>query len=98
MLRQYKLVTYARVGGDTEAVITNFKHLERLQIPAYGVEDSTTSTQLIDFVKKVQQSGGLGIFMFHGIGGDYITISPAVHQALINYLKENSNDIWVPTF
>jgi peptidoglycan/xylan/chitin deacetylase (PgdA/CDA1 family) len=97
-LRKHGLIKYARVGGDVDAVVTDFKHLDPLQVPSYGLEDNTTGKQLIAFAKRVQQSGGMGIFMFHGIGSDYITVSAEAHQELLNYLKENKKDIWVTTF
>jgi peptidoglycan/xylan/chitin deacetylase (PgdA/CDA1 family) len=97
-LRKYGLVKYARVGGDVDAVITDFKHLDPLQVPSYGLEDKTTGTQLIAFVQRVQQKGGMGIVMLHGIGGDYITISAAAHRELLDYLAENKKEIWVTTF
>jgi peptidoglycan/xylan/chitin deacetylase (PgdA/CDA1 family) len=97
-LRKYGLVKYARVGGDVDAVITDFKHLDPFQVPSYGLEDHATGAQLIAFVKRVQQKGGMGIVMLHGIGGDYITISAAAHQQLVDYLKENKKEIWVTTF
>lgn len=97
-LRKYPFVKYARVGGDIDAVITDFKHLDPLQVPSYGLEDGTTGTQLVAFAKKVQKSGGLGIFMLHGIGGDYITVSARAHRELVNYLRENKKDIWITTF
>jgi len=98
-LRSYGLVKYARGGGDmSDGVITDFKHLDYLNIPSFGLEDNTPAAQLIAFVKKVQQTGGMGIIMLHGIGGDYITTSIAAHQELINYLKNNRKDIWVDTF
>ncbi|HVS90672.1 MAG TPA: polysaccharide deacetylase family protein [Mucilaginibacter sp.] len=97
-LRKYGLVKYARIGGDKDAVITDFKNLDPLKVPSYGLEENTSADQLIAFVKKVQQSGGMGIFMFHGIGGDYITTQAAAHRALLNYLKANRKDIWVTTF
>jgi hypothetical protein len=97
-MRKYGLVKYARVGGDVDAVITDFKHLDPLQVPSYGLEDNTTGAQLIAFVKRVQQKNGMGIIMLHGIGGDYITVSAAAHRELLNYLKENKKEIWVATF
>ncbi len=97
-LRRYKLVKYARIGGDTDAVVTDFSHLDLLRIPSFGLEDSTSSAALIAYVKKVEQSGGMGIIMFHGIGGDYITTSSAVHQELIDFLVKNRKDIWITTF
>ncbi|HVV72378.1 MAG TPA: polysaccharide deacetylase family protein [Verrucomicrobiae bacterium] len=98
-LRHYKPVRYARLGGDEQtAVITDFDHLDSLRVPALGLEDSSSAAMLIRFVKTVQQRGGLGIIMFHGIGGDYITTSATVHQELLDYLVANKGTIWVPTF
>lgn len=97
-LRKYPFVKYARIGGDTEAVITDFKHLDPMKVPSYGIEDGVTGAALIAFVNKVEKSGGMGVFMFHGIGGDYITTPTAAHQELIDYLKKNKKYIWVATF
>jgi peptidoglycan/xylan/chitin deacetylase (PgdA/CDA1 family) len=97
-LRRYGMVKYARVGGDTGAVITDFNHLDLLRIPSLGLEDSTSAATLIAYIKKVEQSGGMGIIMFHGIGGDYITTSSTVHQQLLDYLQKNKNTLWITTF
>src|SRR5579863_3557208 len=83
-LRKYGLVKYARIGGgDVEALITDFKHLDPLRVPSYGLEQNTSADKLIAFVKKVEDHGGMGIFMFHGIGGDYITTSAEAHRELL---------------
>lgn len=97
-LRKYGLSSYARVGGDTSAVITDFEHLDKLRVPSYGLDGGETGEQLIAFVKKVQQKGGMGVIMFHGIGGDYITVSAEAHQQLLDYLKKDQLEIWVTTF
>lgn len=97
-LRKYRLCSYARMGGDTSAVITDFKNLDLLRIPSYGLDGGETGDQLIAFVKMVQQRGGMGIIMLHGIGGDYITVSADAHQKLIDYLKKNKRSIWTTTF
>jgi len=97
-LRKYGVVKYARVGGDMDAVITNFKNLDLLQIPSYGIEDNAPADKLIAFVKKVEESGGMGVIMFHGVGGDYITTSADAHRELLAYLKANQRDIWITPF
>jgi len=98
-LRKYALVKYARIGGDaSDGLITDFKHLDPLRIPSFGVEDNTSAEKLIAFVKDVEQKGGMGIIMLHGIGGDYITVSAKAHQELLNYLNKNRKTIWVTTF
>ena len=97
-LRKYGMAKYARIGGDANAIITDFKKLDLLKVPSYGLEGNTPAEKLIAYVEKVQQSGGMGIIMFHGIGGDYITTSSSAHRTLLAYLKENKKEIWVTTF
>jgi peptidoglycan/xylan/chitin deacetylase (PgdA/CDA1 family) len=97
-LRKSGLIKYARVGGDETAVITDFKNLDPLLVPSYGLDDNSSGAELIDYVKKVTQSGGMGVFMFHGIGGDYITTPAAAHKELLQYLKKHKDEILVMTF
>jgi len=97
-LRRYGLIRYARVGGDTGAVIADPRTLDPLRVPALGLEDHTPADRVIDFVKSVQQCGGMGVIMIHGVGGDYITTDTDVHQKLVDYLVENKKTIWVGTF
>jgi peptidoglycan/xylan/chitin deacetylase (PgdA/CDA1 family) len=97
-LRKSGAISWARVGGDKDnAVITDFKRLDPLLVPSYGVDGGTSGEQLIAFVKKVEQGGGMGVFMFHGIGGDWIITSPQAHRELLEYLAHDKN-IWVATF
>ncbi|MDB5141027.1 MAG: Polysaccharide deacetylase [Mucilaginibacter sp.] len=97
-LKKSGLIKYARVGGDVDAVITDFKNLDPLLVPAYGLNGNNTGAELIAFVKRVQVSGGMGIFMFHGIGGDYISTPAASHRQLLAYLKKHKKEIWIATF
>jgi peptidoglycan/xylan/chitin deacetylase (PgdA/CDA1 family) len=97
-LRKYNLVKYARAGGDSSAVITDFTHLDPLRVPSYGLDGGETGAQLITFAQKTLQRGGMGIFMFHGIGGDYITVSAGAHRELLRYLEKHHKEIWVTTF
>ncbi|ASU35401.1 polysaccharide deacetylase family protein [Mucilaginibacter xinganensis] len=97
-LRKSGLIKYARIGGDHDAIITDFKKLDPLLVPSYGLEEKTPGAKLIDFVNKTEQSGGMGVFMFHGVGGDYITTAADAHKELLSYLAKNRKDIWVATF
>jgi peptidoglycan/xylan/chitin deacetylase (PgdA/CDA1 family) len=96
-LKRSQCAKYARIGGDKDAVITDFQHLNPLLIPSYGLEGNNSAAQLIAFVDNVVKKGGMGVFMFHGIGGDYITTPLDAHRALLEYLKKNKKDIWVTT-
>ncbi len=97
-LRVAGLIKYARIGGGPDAVIADFKKLDPMQVPAWGVHADVTGDELVAFVKKVQQSGGAGVLMFHGVGGDYITAPAAAHRQLLQYLKQHEDEIEVTTF
>jgi peptidoglycan/xylan/chitin deacetylase (PgdA/CDA1 family) len=97
-LRKSGLIKYARIGGDERDMITDFKKLDPFLVPSWGLSENTPGPKLIEFVKKVEQSGGMGIFMFHGIGGDYLTTSAVAHKELLQYLQQHRKDILVLTF
>ena len=96
-LNKSGLVSFAR-GGDGDPLITDINSLNLFKVPTLAAETGESSERLIDFVKNVVKNGGLGVFVFHGVGGDYLDISAEVHQELIDYLDENSSDIWVAPF
>lgn len=97
-LRRSGMIKYARIGGDTEAIVADFKKLDPMKVPSYGLNGNNTVDELIAYVKKVQAIGGMGVIMFHGVGGDYLNITADVHRQLLAYLKQNKKNIWVPTF
>jgi sialate O-acetylesterase len=92
------IVKYARIGGGPDAVITDFKKIDPMQVPSWGIHGGVTGDELIAFAKKAQQTGGLAIFMFHGVGGDYIITPAAAHKQLLLYLKQHQDEIEVRTF
>ena len=96
-LKRSKLVSYARIGGGSEAIITSKTIPDNLHVPSYGLQDGTKSDDLIAYTKRVQDAGGMGVIMFHGVGGDYITVSKEDHAKLLEYLATHK-DIWVATF
>ncbi|WP_423147948.1 polysaccharide deacetylase family protein [Rubrolithibacter danxiaensis] len=97
-LRRSSLVKYARSGGDKNSIITDFKTLDNFQVPSWAAANNPTGDELTDFVKRTQTAGGLGIFMFHGVGGDYLQISAQAHRQLLKYLKDHEKEIWITTF
>ena len=69
-----------------------------MKAPSWMVEEGTTVKELIEFAEKVKKSGGMGIYQFHGIGGQFFKISAETHKAFLDYLKTNQQDYWVTTF
>jgi peptidoglycan/xylan/chitin deacetylase (PgdA/CDA1 family) len=92
------LVTFGRTGGDSNSVINDFKHLNTMQIPSWHVWTETTLQQLISFAEKVKKTGGMGVYQFHGVGGQLFQISKETHKAFLDYLKTQQDDYWVTTF
>jgi hypothetical protein len=50
------------------------------------------------FAEKVKKAGGLGVYQFHGVGGQLFQISKETHNAFLTYLKAHKKDLWVTTF
>jgi peptidoglycan/xylan/chitin deacetylase (PgdA/CDA1 family) len=97
-LRRSGQIRFVRTGGDQwNSVIADFTKLDVFRTPSYGPVDEPDAAKLIDFAERVRASGGLGVFQFHGVGGDYLKVSAQAHQALVYYLRTHP-DIWVGTF
>ena len=65
-------------------------------IPTFGGEEQTGQA-LIALVDRILASGGYGTITFHGVGGDYLTVSNEAHLALLDYLTTIQDEIWVDT-
>ncbi|WP_299591840.1 polysaccharide deacetylase family protein [uncultured Microbulbifer sp.] len=60
-----------------------------------GAEKS--GAQLISVAEAARENHSLVSFMFHGVGGDYITVSEDAHRQLLEYLAANPDHYWVAT-
>ncbi|WP_295124976.1 polysaccharide deacetylase family protein [uncultured Chitinophaga sp.] len=98
MLREKGLALYARAGGDSSSIIADFKKLDAGKVPSWLVPEGTSGEALIAFAQKVKQQGGMGIYQFHGVGGEFFRVTPAAHQQLVRYLQEHREEYEVLTF
>ena len=73
------------------------KELDLFQVPSFAA-NVENAKDMIPYVKEARDEGGLVVFTFHGVGGDYLLVSPEDHNELLYYLKENENDYWVAPF
>ena len=60
-----------------------------------GAEKS--AKQLISVAEAARKNNALVSFMFHGVGGDYITVSSEAHQQLLEHLAAYPERYWVTT-
>ncbi len=96
-LKETGFFSCARIGGD-KTIITDFSNLDYFKVPSYSVNAGTDASTLICYTEEVLKEKGLGIFVFHGIGGDYLSVDADVHLELLQFLKSHTNEIWVATF
>ncbi|MEC5147961.1 polysaccharide deacetylase family protein [Chitinophaga sp. 212800010-3] len=92
------LVKFGRTGGDSNSIITDFRHLNSMQVPSWHVWTGTTLNELISFAEKVKKAGGMGVYQFHGVGGQLFQISAETHKAFLEYFRTHQSDYWVTTF
>jgi peptidoglycan/xylan/chitin deacetylase (PgdA/CDA1 family) len=92
------LIKYARIGGDENTVITDISALHDMKVPSFAVTQNQDGKALIAYAEKIRQAGGVGILMFHGIGGDYLSVSSEAHEKFLQYLKDHEKEIWITTF
>jgi peptidoglycan/xylan/chitin deacetylase (PgdA/CDA1 family) len=98
MLRKAHMVTYVRgVVATPEDLRADVSGMDPMHIPARGFSEGVSSASLIEFVKTAKAGGGMAVFLFHGVGGDYLQVSDATHRQLITWLGDHRKDVWVTT-
>jgi peptidoglycan/xylan/chitin deacetylase (PgdA/CDA1 family) len=97
-LRKSGLVKFVRAGGDQTAIVTDIDALDPYAVPSFATVNGPDGAALVAYVQRVAGAGGLGVIMFHGVGGDYLTVSADAHRTLVTYLREHRREIWVGTF
>lgn len=57
-----------------------------------------TGQQLIEYVKNVSAKTQLINLLFHGVGGDHLSISVTAHAQLLAYLVANKDRYYVDSY
>lgn len=85
-----------KVSGGT-GVIGAMHTLDPLAVPV-AAPVGVTGKQLIDIVQRAAGQGTMVNFTFHGIGGDYLSVSDQAHEELVRFLADNRQLVWTDTF
>lgn len=91
-------------GDYIPAVLEDFVAIKGAEVGlpegfvAYALPDGQSGKELIDFVKKSAKSGGVVNIIFHGIGGDHLSVSNEAHTQLIEFLDKNRDVYWADTY
>lgn len=97
-LRAANLVTYVRgVFTSPDDLRADVGRMDPMHIPSRGFDEKVTGAQLIDFAKEAQAGGGMAVYLFHGVAGDYLQVSDPAHRELIAWLAAHRGEVWVTT-
>ena len=83
----------ARSGAVTE-------DMNRLNVYAVGADamENMSGAQLIALVKQAAAKGTMANLTFHGVGGDYLSVSKEAHETLLQYLAAHRKTYWTDSF
>jgi peptidoglycan/xylan/chitin deacetylase (PgdA/CDA1 family) len=97
-LRTAGLASYVRgASAGAEDVRADVSRMDPMKIPARGFPDTVTGPQLIAFAEEARKGGGIAVFLFHGVAGDYLQVSDKAHRELVAWLAAHRKDVWVAT-
>jgi peptidoglycan/xylan/chitin deacetylase (PgdA/CDA1 family) len=65
---------------------------------APAVSGEKTKDELVQLVEGAARDGSWLILMFHGVGGDFMSVDLDAHEGLLAYLEQHRDSIWTDTF
>ena len=74
------------------------KGLEQTEQSLLWAPSAVTGQQLINYVKNAPEETQLINLLFHGIGGDHLSVSVAAHAQLLAYLAANKDRYYVDSY
>lgn len=63
-----------------------------------SINGAQSKDELLAVLDEAEREGRWLVFCFHGVGGDYISVELAAHQALLLALNERSERIWTAPY
>ena len=90
------LANYGR-GAGIVGIVSDFQSLNLARVPTISTRAGWSGEKLISYVQDALDKNGMVVFIFHGVGGDYMKVEAEAHQELVDFLA-NHSEIWVGTF
>jgi para-nitrobenzyl esterase len=95
-LRRSKLVTYSRSVDETDDDLQRDpSSFDPMRLPGRGFVSPAGAAQLIEFAEKAAKGGGLAVYVFHGVGGDYLSVTARDHSRFVEWLAAHRETYWV---
>ena len=92
-LRGDFLAMKSRFGGVPETMEDFDPHA----VSVYAAAD-VTGEQLIEVIQRAARLGTMANITFHGVGGDFLSVSSQAHAQLLAYLAANRATYWTDSF
>jgi para-nitrobenzyl esterase len=97
-LRRSKLVTYSRGVEETDDDLQRDPStFDLMRLPGRAFQSPAGAAQLVEFAKKAAKGGGLAVYVFHGVGGDYLSVTAGDHSRFVEWLAAHRKTYWVAT-
>ena len=97
-LRQSKLVTYSRSIDQTDDDLQRDpSSLDLMRLPGRAFSSPAGAAQLVDFADRAAKGGGLAVYVFHGVGGDHLSVAAGDHRRFVDWLAAHRETYWVAT-
>jgi peptidoglycan/xylan/chitin deacetylase (PgdA/CDA1 family) len=65
---------------------------------APSVSGEKSAEELVRLVDDAEHDGSWLILMFHGVGGDFMSVDLDAHEALLAHLEKRRDAVWTDTF
>ncbi len=88
---------YATAARGVHDDLAPVQRIDLANVSSYAPSE-VEGKDLIAFVQKVIAAQTLGTFCFHGVGGEYLSVSKAAHDELLQWLDAHQGEVWVTTF
>lgn len=85
-------VSYARSAEDRPGSRATIG--DPMRIAGRSFAETATGAQLIAYAEEAVRHGGTAVYVFHGIGGDYLQTSAKAHEELLSWLRTHKQ-VWV---
>lgn len=83
--------------GVTGIAVLPLSQIDILNVQSWA-PDEHSGEELIAYIDELIAKESFGTITFHGIGADYLKVSTAAHEQLLQYLDTQKSKIWVATF
>ncbi len=88
---------FVAVKAEAGDIVVDMATLDPYAVRVFAPSDKS-GAELIALVKRAARAGTMANITFHGIGGDYLSVSRQAHEELLRYLAANRHIYWTDTF